>query len=133
MRSPSEEAIRELIDKLRSSFPLTDDEYTQLIKRLHARLSIKMEQGAKLVAEYRPWLAARRADINPFFWTRYRDFLLKKGWASPVVATLGQITDDNPITKVRTSAKRLRETDVLTPAEFAALLPELKLRDRRRW
>jgi len=91
---PSEEAIRELIDKLRSSFPLTDDEYTQLIKRLHARLSIKMEQGAKLVAEYRPWLAARRADINPFFWTRYRDFLLKKGWASPVVATLGQITDD---------------------------------------
>jgi integrase len=38
--------------------------------------------------------------------------------------------DRNPISKVRTSAKRLRETDVLTPAEFAALLPELKLRDR---
>ena len=38
--------------------------------------------------------------------------------------------DRNPITKVRTSAKRLRETDVLTPAEFAALLPELKLRER---
>lgn len=91
---PSEEAIRELVDKLRFSFPLTEDEYTQLIKRLHARLSIKMEQGAKLVAEYRPWLAARRAEINPFFWTRYRDFLLKQGWASPVVATLGQITDD---------------------------------------
>jgi hypothetical protein len=31
--------------------------------------------------------------------------------------------DRNPITKMRTSAKRLRETDVLTPAEFAALLP----------
>ncbi len=38
--------------------------------------------------------------------------------------------NSNPITKVRTSAKRLRETDVLTPAEFAALLPELKLRER---
>lgn len=38
--------------------------------------------------------------------------------------------DRNPITKVRTSAKRLRETDILTPAEFAALLPELKLRER---
>jgi integrase len=38
--------------------------------------------------------------------------------------------DRNPITKVRTSAKRLRETDVLSPAEFAALLPELKLRER---
>lgn len=38
--------------------------------------------------------------------------------------------DRNPITKVRTSAKRLRETDILTPAEFAALLPELKVRER---
>ena len=39
-------------------------------------------------------------------------------------------TDRNPITKVRTSAKRLRETNILTPAEFAALLPELKVRER---
>jgi site-specific recombinase XerD len=38
--------------------------------------------------------------------------------------------DRNPISRVRTSAKRLRETDVLTPAEFAVLLPELKLRGR---
>jgi integrase len=34
----------------------------------------------------------------------------------------------NPITKVRASAKRLREPDVLTPAEFAALVEELPLR-----
>jgi integrase len=36
----------------------------------------------------------------------------------------------NPISKVRTSAKRLRDPDVLTPAEFQALLPELPLRER---
>lgn len=36
----------------------------------------------------------------------------------------------NPISKVRTSAKRLREPDVLTPLEFQALLPELPLRER---
>lgn len=36
----------------------------------------------------------------------------------------------NPIAKVRTSAKRLREPDVLTPAEFQALLKELPLRER---
>ena len=34
----------------------------------------------------------------------------------------------NPITKVRASAKRLREPDVLIPAEFAALVDELPLR-----
>jgi integrase len=36
----------------------------------------------------------------------------------------------NPITAVRCSAKRLREKDVLTPAEFGALLGELSVRDR---
>ena len=38
--------------------------------------------------------------------------------------------DQNPITKVRASAKRLREPDVLTPAEFASLIAELELRKR---
>lgn len=36
----------------------------------------------------------------------------------------------SPFTKVRASAKRLREPDVLTPAEFARLLGELALRER---
>jgi integrase len=38
--------------------------------------------------------------------------------------------DRNPIPKVRTSAKRLREPDVLSPAELASLLAELDLRER---
>jgi integrase len=37
-------------------------------------------------------------------------------------------THRNPITKVRASSKRLREPDVLTPAEFSALVDELPLR-----
>ncbi len=36
----------------------------------------------------------------------------------------------NPIAKVRTSQKRVREKDVLEPAEFRALLEELSVRDR---
>ncbi len=36
----------------------------------------------------------------------------------------------NPISKVRCSAKRLREPDVLTPSEFQALLRELPSRER---
>lgn len=36
----------------------------------------------------------------------------------------------NPISKVRTSAKRLREPDVLTPPEFQSLLRELPLREK---
>ncbi len=36
----------------------------------------------------------------------------------------------NPITAVRTSAKRLRTPDILTAKEFQALLPELSQRDR---
>ena len=36
----------------------------------------------------------------------------------------------NPISKVRTSSKRLRDKDVLAPEEFRALLAELSVRDR---
>lgn len=36
----------------------------------------------------------------------------------------------NPISKVRCSAVRLREPDILTPDEFRALLPHLPLRER---
>ena len=36
----------------------------------------------------------------------------------------------NPISKVRTSSKRLREKDVLDPEEFQALLEQLSIRDR---
>jgi len=36
----------------------------------------------------------------------------------------------NPISKVRTSCRRLREKDVLTAEEFQALLSELSVRDR---
>jgi integrase len=38
--------------------------------------------------------------------------------------------DRNPITKVRVSAKRLREPDVLSPGELASLIAELGLRER---
>jgi site-specific recombinase XerD len=36
----------------------------------------------------------------------------------------------NPISKVRCSAKRLREPDVITQEEFRALLAELQLREQ---
>ncbi len=39
-------------------------------------------------------------------------------------------THRNPITKVRASAKRLREPDVLSPAELSALIAELPLREK---
>ena len=39
---PSEAEVRNLVGQLRAVFPISDEEYVQLIKRLHARLSIKM-------------------------------------------------------------------------------------------
>lgn len=36
----------------------------------------------------------------------------------------------NPVSKVRTSSKRLREKDIVTPQEFRDLLEELSVRDR---
>jgi site-specific recombinase XerD len=45
-------------------------------------------------------------------------------------AIRNQWTTFNPISKVRTSSKRVREKDILTPNEFKDLLEELSVRDQ---
>src|SRR5258708_27392495 len=45
-------------------------------------------------------------------------------------AILHQLPTFNPISKVRTSSKRLREKDVLSPQEFQALVEQLSVRHR---
>src|ERR1022692_2482506 len=92
-RPPTEEEVRDLADRLRIAFPVSDEEFDALIKRLHAKVSISMDMGIALVAEHRPWLSARKPTIDPFYWERFQQLLMKKDWPPNVVATLDQVTD----------------------------------------
>jgi hypothetical protein len=93
-RPPTEEEVRDLAERLRIAFPVSDEEFDALIKRLHAKVSISMDTGLALVAEHRPWLSARKPTIDPFYWERFQQLLMKKDWPPRVVATLDRVTDD---------------------------------------
>ena len=92
-RPPTEEEVRDLAERLRLAFPVSDEEFAALIKRLHAKVSITMDTGIALVAEHRPWLSARKPTIDPFYWERFQQLLMKKDWPPNVVATLDRVAD----------------------------------------
>ncbi|ABF43267.1 endonuclease [Candidatus Koribacter versatilis Ellin345] len=94
--APKEEAILELATRLRQAFPLSDDDFASLIKRLHAKLAITMDTGVVLLGEeeHTPWLSSRKAVIDPFYWQRFLQLLQRKDWPPKVLSTLNSVTDN---------------------------------------
>ena len=44
---------------------------------------------------YKPWLAHRKAEIDEYYWNRYKDFLLgEKRWVDNVVNALDRVGDE---------------------------------------
>lgn len=94
--APKEETILELATRLRAVFPVDDETFQSMIKRLHAKLAITMDVGVALLGEeeHAPWLNSRRASIDPFYWQRFLQFLQKKDWPPKVLGTLNSVTDE---------------------------------------
>ena len=94
-RAPDEATLTELASRLRTAFPVEENEYQEIIKRLHSKLAILMDTGIALISEsYVPWLLARKASIAPFYWQRFQTFLHKREWPPRVISTLDRVTDD---------------------------------------
>ena len=96
-RNPTGEFIRETIDALRES-PIAsgvgDEAAEQLARRFEERVSITQHLGSVLTErEYRPWLDAARARIDPYYWDRYKQFLTQQGFPVNVVSALDSVTD----------------------------------------
>jgi hypothetical protein len=97
---PTEQQVRDLAGNLRialaaSGKGVTDEEFSEVLHSLHARLAITMETGVALVErDHVPWLAARKPEIEPFYWKRFSDYLLKGEWSPHVVGTLDRVTDE---------------------------------------
>jgi len=93
---PTEEQIDKVLAGMAAGFGLSETFVNETRKLLHARYSIRMEMGKTLVSEeeHDPWLAARRAGIDPFYWSRYREMLIRNGWGPLVVSTLDRTTDE---------------------------------------
>ncbi len=71
----------------------TASERDEVLKELLARLRVSMDVGTGLKADdVKPWLDARRATIDPFYWTRFSNHLQKE-WPSGVLRNFDRVTD----------------------------------------
>lgn len=93
---PTEEQIDDFLWRMASAFRVPEGVIAEARKLIHARFAIRMDKGDTLTSEdgHAPWLDARRAAIDPFYWTRYRELLIKSGWPPLVAATLDRATDE---------------------------------------
>jgi hypothetical protein len=93
-RRPTEEEVLQRAVAQRVVFPVEDETFGLIIKRLHARLAITMDLGTALERDHAPWLASRKADIDPFYWERYRRWLDRLGWPVFVTNGLDGVSDE---------------------------------------
>jgi hypothetical protein len=94
-RKPTEAELHERGEALRRAFPVADDVYEQVIRGIEARLVISMDMGAVLSKpDHVPWLLSRKAEIVPFYFDRYRQYLPKLNMTPAVIATLDRVTDE---------------------------------------
>ena len=99
---PTEEQFKALADSMRASmaamFPVTDEEYAEILFRLKATLVIQMDVGVFINdrnTKHQSWLPARKADLEFFFWKRYKKYLEEqKHWNPRVTATLDKVSDE---------------------------------------
>ena len=76
---PTEGQIDDFLARMTVAFQLPENLIAEARKLIHARFAIRMDKGETLTSEddHAPWLDMRRASIDPFYWTRYRE---ASGW-----------------------------------------------------
>lgn len=98
---PTETEFNEAASLVRNgaSFsPVTDEEFKNLKKRLRETIVVTMDSGICLSDPkngHLSWLPAKRADLDFYYWGRYKKYLEEiKHWNPRVTAKLGQVSDD---------------------------------------
>lgn len=98
---PTEAEFKELAQTMRSnmaSFQVSDEEFEDILFRLRSTIVIQMDVGVFINDRNTPhksWLPARRADLDFFFWNRYKRYLEEiKHWNPRVTATLDKVSDE---------------------------------------
>ena len=86
--------IRQVIANVRPSCDdVTDEEAEALALSFEESYGIVIQPAAALQLPFEQWLAARRSEIDPYYWDRYRQLLIQKGLPPQVVAQIGSDTD----------------------------------------
>ncbi|MFJ9501558.1 Z1 domain-containing protein [Brevibacillus centrosporus] len=95
---PSEEEFMAEANALRAAFPVSDEEFEQIVRNLKASLVITMDVGVYISgrsSDHQSWLPGRRADIDFYYWNRFKRYLEEvKGWNTRVTANLETVANE---------------------------------------
>ncbi len=87
--------IRQL---LKPMYPVNDEEFVDIKRKLKANIVVKMDLGIVIKDNRQPhqsWLPARRANLDFFFWKRYKKYLEEiKHWNPRVTGSLDRVSDE---------------------------------------
>jgi len=90
----TQELIQKTAMMFAPSFPaLTCEHLDKVIKRIETRCSITMGYGGSLAEDYTPWFNEAKADIEWYYWPKYRDLLGDKGFGTQVISSSDNVTD----------------------------------------
>ncbi len=91
-----EATIKGYINVFKLLNPITGDEEEEIIRELHAKLSVRMDRGACIKEkDHISWYYSAKKDISPTFWDRYRTYLVKnEGFNRDVINALDSSTDE---------------------------------------
>lgn len=90
---PSEQEIAETVQRLCIVFGADAEMQAAAIKQVLARRLVRMDTGYSVAEDHLPWLDARRPQITPFYWDRYK-LMLQKEWSPQVLASFDRATDE---------------------------------------
>ncbi|MCD8372942.1 MAG: Z1 domain-containing protein [Clostridia bacterium] len=101
-KSLDESAVDNYIQKAADVLKLecNDEELLSVKRSIQYKYQIYTMPGQSILADYeqKNWYSDRKADINPVFWTRYKNYLIDEKHFSPnVVSTLGEDTLDQKL------------------------------------
>jgi hypothetical protein len=97
---PTEAEFDRCAQTIRDSniFSVTDKEFENIKKRLREAVVVTMDTGICLPDpenEHQSWLPARRAEVDFYYWDRYKKYLEEvKYWNPRVTSKLGQVSDE---------------------------------------
>ncbi len=101
-QTPTEKEFSDAADTVReankSIAPVSDKEFENIKKKAREHIVVQQDVGIALPDlsnGHNSWLPARRADIDFFFWNRYKEYLeIEKHWNKTDIATLGKVSDE---------------------------------------
>ena len=91
------EQIREMIkgfSKLPNFPPIDESTIEEIARNFEASHGITMSLGSNLFdPTFQPWLQSKKAEINPYYWERYKTLLIRQSFSNDVINKMDAKTD----------------------------------------